>query len=296
VILQGRRLALAWVMAVGVAACGFGVVPPSPPGPPATPVSRATPASMPASVPPPTEGPTPTDVSQPPPSADAERPDPASFLQVCGDATPAAGEAIPCSDAIEAALTAPELAGARIVRVDLGGSCDPPRPCSRTSPGSVWVTVLSDRRPLLVEVVRAEDGGLAVGAVRRAARPEVPAFTPPPPGRADLPGAPASLLARPAYPLCGREDTPMGGPYDEPARTCFLTGVLAGSAVEFASAGQGTEGGPYARLYRYAGTGGIEFVTGEGGAWKRMFTGIGEAGDGLVFRVDGLSTRPEPVP
>jgi hypothetical protein len=88
----------------------------------------------------------------------------------------------------------------------------------------------------------------------------------------------------------------MGGPYDEAARTCFLAGVLAGSPVELASIGSGTEGRPFVVLYRYGGTGGIEQVFGEAGAWVRSRTGIGTAGGGLVFDVDGLATAREPVP
>ena len=52
----------------------------------------------------------------------------------------------------------------------------------------------------------------------------------------------------------------MGGPYDEAGRRCFLTGVLAGSPVEFATLGAGTEGGGIVRLYRYAGTNFHQFL------------------------------------
>jgi hypothetical protein len=147
-----------------------------------------------------------------------------------------------------------------------------------------------------VKVVLAADGGLSVSEVQPAVRPAVPAFAPPARGLATLAGAPASLAGRPAYPLCGTEHAPMGGPYDEAARTCFLTGVLAGSPVEFASLGAGTEGGPFVSLYRFAGAGGVQVVSGEGDAWTRRFAGIADAGGGLVFDIGGLSGAPEPVP
>jgi hypothetical protein len=198
---------------------------------------------------------------------------------------------------MEAALGAPALAGARLVRVQTGGSCDPARACGLVSRNpTAWVTVLTDHDPLIAKVVLAADGGLSVAAVHPAIALARPAFTPPAPARADLLGAPASLVTRPVFPLCGAEQAPMGGPYDEAARTCFLTGVLAGSPVEFASLGAGTEGAPLVSLYRSAGSGGIEVVTGDGATWTRRYTGIADAPGGLVFDIGGMSTAAEPVP
>jgi hypothetical protein len=235
--------------------------------------------------------------TEPPGDDGPARPDPATFLQVCRTVDLAKIRPAPCADVVETALGAPELAGARIDRVETGGACDPAQACGPLAfQPSAWVTVLSDRDPLIVKVALAADGGLSVSEVHRAIRPEVPAFAPPAPGLARLPGSPASLAVRPAYPLCGTEQAPMGGPYDEAGRTCFLTGVLAGSPVEFASLGAGTEGAPFVSLYRSAGRGGIEVVTGEGGAWSRRFTGIGDAGGGLVFDIQGMSSAPEAVP
>ena len=282
-----RRSVAVVALAMLVAACDVSTIPPSIPGP--SRLATAPPRQ--------TEAPAET-VSTEPPSDDVPtRPDPATFLQVCRDLGQPSGDPAPCSDLVEAALAAPELAGARIRRVDLGGSCDPPSSCGRATPVATFpVTVLSDRKPVLVELVRAADGSLVIRGLHAALPPRAPAFTPPATGLADLPGAPASLASRPAYPLCGQEQAPMGGPYDDAARRCFLAGVLAGSSVEFATVGSGTEGGAIVDLYRFAGTGGIEHVTGEAGTWTRTFTGIGEAGGGLVFKVDGMSTRPEPLP
>ena len=286
--------ALAGILLIA-AGCATGPGPASPPGSPAdrgSPAPSAVTASR-----PPTAAPTdpPTD---PPPSDDVPaRPDPATFLQVCwGSTGPLVGPPIPCADAIETALAAPDVEGARVTRVDVRSSCLQPGSCAPAGVDAVWVTVLSDRDPKEIEVIRGGDGGLTAGSIRPGTRPQPPAFTPPPTGLADLPGAPASLADRAPYPLCGDETAPMGGPYDGPARTCFLNGVLAGSPVEFASEGAGTEGGRYVHLYRYPGTGGLEFVTGEGGSWQRSFTGIAEASGGLVFDIGGLSTRREPVP
>ena len=295
---MGRTACIAAALAVAVAACAVEPAPPSP-GPSRS-VGIATPTVAVATSPSPADAATATPIpasTEPPGDDGPARPDPATFLQVCRSDALAAVAPAPCSDVVAAALGAPELAGARIERVALGGMCDPPRSCGRAAVRpSAWVTVLSDRDPLILEVLLAADGGLSVAGAHPAIPPPVPSFAPPAPGRAELPGAPASLTGRPAYPLCGTERAPMGGPYDEAARTCFLTGVLAGSPVELASMGAGTEGAPFVSLYRYAGTGGIEVVTGEGAAWTRRFTGVADAGGGLVFDVGGLSTAPEPVP
>jgi hypothetical protein len=258
----------------------------------------ATPGAALATTPPPTILATDTPTAAPTATpAEPARPDPATFLQVCRAADLAKIRPVPCADVVEVALAAPELAGARLDRVETGGSCDPALACGRVDAGpGAWVTVLSDRDPLIIRVMPAADGGLSVTEVHAAIRPAMPAFAPPASGLAKLPGAPASLAGRPAYPLCGTEQAPMGGPYDEAARTCFLTGVLAGSPVELASLGAGTEGAPFVALYRYAGAGGIEVVTGEGGAWTRRFTGIADAAGGLVFDIGGMSGAPEPVP
>jgi hypothetical protein len=291
-------LALAGIVLIA-AGCATGPGPASPPGSAAVPGSPA-PSAIPVS-PPPTASPpaTPPDApTEPPPNDEVPaRPDPAGFLQVCWDAgTPRNLPPIPCADAIETAIAAPDLAGATVARVDVRSSCSRPRACGQAGLDAVWVTVISDRAPAEVELVRGKDGGLTVATVGPGIAPTAPAFTPPATGRAELPGAPASLAVRPPYPLCGVEAAPAGGPYDRTARTCFWHGVLAGSPVEFASLGAGTEGGQFAHLYRYEGTGGVEFVTGEGGTWTRTFTGLAEAGGGLVFDVGGLSTRREPVP
>jgi hypothetical protein len=233
--------------------------------------------------------------TDPPASGDAPKePDPATFLQVCR--TLAGTESrppVPCEDAVVAALAV--LARTTPTRVEVA-ACGALMSCPKPDADRVFVDVLARGTTTEVELVRGTDGGLAVHGTGPGAIPVPPPYTAPPTGRAALPGAPASLASRPAYPLCGTEDTPMGGPYDERARTCFLDGVLAGSPVEFASVGRGTEGGQYVRLYRYDGSGGLEVVTGEDGAWQRAFTGIAEAGGGLVFDIGGMSTEREPVP
>jgi len=248
--------------------------------------ATSTPSDAPASTP-----------TEPVESDDAAaRPDATAFLQVCGAADRRGSRApIPCADAVEAALGAPELDRVRVARVDVRPSCGHPRACLRQAADAVWVTVVSDRAPLEIEVVRGDDDTLSVGSVGPGTAPDVPAFNPPARGRATIADAPPSVAGRPAYPLCGQEKAPMGGPYDEAGRRCFLTGVLAGSPVEFATLGAGTEGGGIVRLYRYAGTGGIEFLTAEDGSWLRSVAGIAEARGGLVFDIGGLATAREPV-
>lgn len=285
-----RRLLILAVILV-VAACD--VVP--------TPTPRATrPASAPPALSPtPVVSPTVDASAEPTPSAsesaEPARPDPAAFLQVCR-AVPGPRETppIPCEDAVVAALEAQGVTAP--TRVDVRFACGSAPACDRPDPDRAFVTVIVDEAATEVVVVRSADGGLTGTSAGPGEPPAVPAFTPPEPGRADFPGAPAGLAGRTAYPLCGEEQTPMGGPYDETARSCFLHGVLAGSPVEFASVGAGTEGGQYVNVYRYAGTGGIELVTGEGGRWSRRYTGIGEAGGGLVFETGGMSTAPQDVP
>ena len=293
-----RTASIAAILVLCVAGCDLGTVPPTsgPSRSAVPPVRSATPATTGPPTDPPADPPTPAATE--PPSEDAPaRPDPATFLQVCRADDLAAVRPVPCADIVEAALGARELAGARVDRVETGGTCDPAGSCRPfTATPSAWVTVLSDRDPLIVRVGLGADGGLSVTEVHPAIPPEPPGFSPPPAGLAPLPGAPASLAGRPAYPLCGTEHAPMGGPYDERGRACFLTGVLAGSSVEFASLGTGTEGGAVVTLYRFGGAGGIELVTGEGGTWMRSHTGIADAGGGLVFDVGGMSTASEPVP
>ncbi len=288
------------IVVIAVAGCDLATVPTA--SAPATsdgsaPASTAaSPLPSPVRTEPPSDPPTPAPSTSPSDGA-AAHPDPATFLQVCRSADLADVAPVPCSDVVEAALGAPELAGTRIERVETGGTCDPARSCGlATVAPAAWVTVLSDGDPMIVKVVLGADGGLSVAAVYPAIPPERPPFTPPAPGLADLPGAPPSLAGRTAYPLCGTEQAPMGGPYDETARTCFLTGVLAGSPVELAALSTGTEGGALVSLYRYAGSGGVGLVTGEDGRWTRRFTGIADATGGLVFDIAGMSTAPEPVP
>ncbi len=120
-------------------------------------------------------------------------------------------------------------------RVDVRFACEGAPSCTAPDPDRVFVTVVADGTATEVEVTRAADGTIAATATRPGTVATPPAFTPPAPALAALPGAPASLATRPPYPLCGQEETPMAGPYDEAARTCFLTGVLAGSPVEFVS-------------------------------------------------------------
>ena len=295
-----RRVCILALMVLGISACDTGTVPSSigaaasvpPPSPTAAATRQPTGALPDAS----TDAPVPA-ISEPPSDDVPARPDPATFLQVCWREALAGVAPVPCSDVVEAALSVPELAGARIDRVELGGQCDPPRSCGRAVVRpTVWVTVLSDHDPLIVDLVLDAGGGLMVQEVHPALASDRPTFTPPAPGLAELAGVPPGLAAREAYPLCGTESASMGGPYDETARTCFLNGVLAGSPVEFATIGAGTEGGAVVDLYRYAGSGGIEHVTGEGGTWVRSFTGIADAGGGLVFAIGGMATAPEPVP
>ena len=87
-----------------------------------------------------------------------------------------------------------------------------------------------------------------------------------------------------------------GNRRDGVARRCFLNGVLAGSPVEFATSTSGTEGGALTMLIRFAGAGGVEYLTGEDAQWTRAFAGIRPAAGGLVFDADGMATRREPVP
>jgi hypothetical protein len=231
-----------------------------------------------------------------PPASDApsDRPDPATFLQVCRLSVAVDADSIPCADAVETALRAPGLAGAHVTRVDVRAACERGA-CGGSRAGSLAVTVLSERPPTEVDVVRGTDGGLTVDTVHPGTPPATPPFTAPATGLAALPGAPPVLAGRTAYPLCGEETAAMGGPYDLPARRCFLDGVLAGAPVEFASRTTGTEGGALTTLVRFAGSGGIEYITGEGGLWTRAFTGIRPANGGLVFDIDGMATRREEV-
>jgi hypothetical protein len=263
---------------------------------PATEPATAAGTDGPATDPPATDAQTDPPATSPAPTdGTSGRPDPATFLQVCRDLDGATPDPIPCADAVEIALGTPDLAGARVTRVDVRPACEP-RACGRTTAVPVALTVLSDRPPLQIEVVRGTDGGLALGTVRPGKPPTAPAFTPPAQGLATLPGAPASLAGRTPYALCGEETAAMGGPYDRAARRCFLDGVLAGSAVEFASQTNGTEGAGLITLVRFAGSGGIEYVTGEAGQWTGAFTGIRPVSGGLVFDIDGMATRSEPIP
>ena len=285
-----RRLAVLTVLLLVVTACEATIPPASPGSSPAT--TTPSPTDPPATI---EASPAPTPTPAGATDDVAAEPDPATFLQVCRAFEGAGGEPpIPCEDAVTTALAAE--AETAPTRVDVRFACEGAPSCTAPDPARVFVTVVADGTATEVEVTRASDGTVAATTTRPGTLATPPAFTPPAPALAALPGGPASLATRPPYPLCGEEETPMGGPYDEAARTCFLTGVLAGSPVEFVSRGDGTEGGPYVHLYRYSGSGGLELVTGEGGVWLRRVTGIAEAGGGLVFSIGGMSTAREPVP
>jgi hypothetical protein len=304
-----RSLAILALTVVVVAGCDMGGgTSPSPVAPAGTPLGTplATAPSAAPTVPGPaasesatarSDTPTAEPETPAPTGAAAAAPDPSMFLQVCqgfgagGDELP-----IPCSDAVAAALADPSIAGSPVSRVAVGFRCPGDASCAPPDADVAFVAVTAGNVATVLRVTRAEDESLTTVVVGRGSPSTPPPFPAPAPGRAQLPGAPASLAAREPYPLCGREDTPMGGPYDEAARRCFLDGVLAGSPVEFASVGAGTEGAGYVRLFRYPGTGGVQLVSGENGVWRRRTTGIRVAGDGLVFDIDGLSTKPEPVP
>ena len=285
-----RHLSFLAVVLLVAAACGAGPGPRTPApsqiassAGPAAPTATAIPTA--ARTPAPTEAPA---------TAEPPDPDPERFLQTCGVDPPRPGSPIPCQDAVVAGLSA--LGAAEPARVDVRFDCGDAPGCSAPDIDRAFVTIGAGDDTTEVEVRRTSDGAIAPVSTRPGTLPPPPAFSPPPARRADIPDPPPGLAARPVFPLCGQEDTPMGGPYDEAARTCFRTGVLAGSPVEFASIGAGTEGLAYVVLYRYAGSGGVEVVTGEGGQWSRTFTGIRDAPGGLVFDVAGMSTAPEPVP
>jgi len=278
------------------AGCGTGPGPASPPGSsdakgsigPTSVPSRASPPESSTS---PSVSPTATSA----PSSEPLEPDPAAFLQVCWALDgPTDEPTLPCEDAVTTALAA--LSVTAPTRVDVRYACADAASCPAPDADRAFVTVVGDDTATEVEVSRSPDGTIDATAMRLGVEASPPVFSAPEPGLAAIPGGPASLAGRPPYPLCGQEQTPVAGPYDEAARTCFFTGVLAGSPVEFLSRGAGTEGQPYVHLYRYSGTGGVELVTGEGGTWLRRFTGIGEASGGLVFDAGGMSTRREPVP
>ncbi len=225
-------------------------------------------------------------------------PDPASFLQVCAP-FPGTSDAAPirCGQAVKAALAAAAVAGAAPpARVDVRFDCAPSATCGAPDPDRTFVTVLASGTAILVELHRDGEGELTAVKVGPGTVPTAPAFAPPAAGLADVPDPPASIASRPPFPLCGEEPVDPDGTHDVAARRCFLAGVLAGSPVEFAEQGTATEGGAYAVLYRFAGSGGVEETVADAGAWTRTITGIAPVGGDEVFALDGLATVPEPVP
>jgi hypothetical protein len=281
-----RRLTILAVLGLAMAACAQ----PAP-----TPPRQSPPASAPPSPAPTIASPDPTPAPTLSPQAGPPKLDPAAVLQVCESWPGGAAEpAIPCADAIEAAFAS--LAPPAVSRIDMRFTCPGPDTCPAADPDRAWVTVSDGSTATMVELARDADGGLSVVGTSPGALPAAPPFTPPPVARPDIAGAPASVAGRVPYPLCGDEKATMGGPYDVAARTCFLSGVLAGSPVEFISRSSGTEGEDTLALYRFDGRGGVEMLSMGDGAWTTFRTGIAAPYESLVFDVDGVSSKRVPAP
>ena len=229
------------------------------------------------------------------------RVDPAIVLQVCEtyeipdpDNPPDEGiHALPCEDAIGAALAWLGDEAATVGRADVRYSCFDGS-CPARDPDRAYVTVVSEASTTQeVTVARTGDGLWIEGVASRPAL-EAPAFTPPRVRRPDIAGAPSTVAHRTPLPLCGEETAPMGGPYDEAARTCFLDGVLAGSPVELITHSRGTEGQPGTVVYRFEGRGIVTYTTVDD-HWESLVSGIRLVGNPDLFVLGGRMTRPTPL-
>jgi hypothetical protein len=289
------RVVFVALLTVTVAACNA-PTPSAAPGSPSPATGTRAPADRQTPGPTPSPAPTPTGTPAGETDEPSPTPDPASFLQVC-HAPPRASDVEPigCGEAVKAAL-AGHRSSPRPSRIDVRFGCGSVRSCTEPDPDRVFVTLLSEGVATRLELRRMSDGTLAIAGAGAGRPPSTPAFVPPPAARASLTDPPPEIATRIPYPLCGDELVEPDGPYDVAARRCFLAGVLAGSPVEFAQHGAGTEGVPFATLYRFAGSGGVERIDGEGGAWTRTVTGIRPVGGTEVFALDGLQTVPAPVP
>ena len=85
----------------------------------------------------------------------------------------------------------------------------------------------------------------------------------------------------------------MGDPADASARHCFLSGVLAGQAVEFVSEGRGTEGEVAVVIDRFAGSGAVVSYVRDAELWSWAACGISAVKADPVFELAGLCERGE---
>jgi hypothetical protein len=79
---------------------------------------------------------------------------------------------------------------------------------------------------------------------------------------------PAAVADRTALPACGFERPGMAGPWNEPARRCFVDAAAAGRPAEFATRLTTVEGDPIQFVYRVLGPGSLEvFVDATKDSW-----------------------------
>ncbi len=288
-----RRWALGLLATLLVAACGSAPMPSASPSAAATaatstPIVAATPSSQP-----------PTSTSTPLATLaldESIKLDPTRVLQVChGTFERQSLPMMECGNVIKIALQALGGDAAHVARADFRFACTA-GPCLGASSDLGNVVVSGATLASEVTVVRGSDGGLAPTAIRAVEMPAAHPFTPPAVARPAVAGATKAIAGRTPYPLCGDETAPMHGPFDQAARTCFLTGVLAGARVEFVARSRGLEGEPTVLIYRFDGSGGLLIYSldktdsVDTGRWLSFWSGISDGAGDRVFDLGGDQT------
>jgi len=207
---------------------------------------------------------------------------------------------ISCTEAIGKVLDlmGPEARTVHAAWFRPGAPCPPNARCIEPPAGSAYVVVRFDGGR--IEVVRlVVEGGEVILGERENPTYEIwsPSGQPlPPVGRPDVePGAPAEVVNREAWPLCGEERV---GVFDRRVgRNCFLGAVQDGRPAELASQEVDVAGEPVVVLYRYGGRGPVlvyRSASPAGPGWVRSDCAIGSAfDDEFIFVVqECIPTAP----
>ena len=271
-----RATAALLLLAVAVAACSARV-PPSP-----SPSLEASPSlALEAS---PSLAPSPA-ASDPvlPPNP------PSGVTRICEGPNDGQPELIPCSRAIDAAVSALGNDADRVAAAwfRYGVACPPNARCAAPEPGTGYVVLRFADGPTIVVPVQVAGPGFATG---EAVAPnwdiwEVDPVVRPPAQRPEVGNAPIELANRVPLPYCGGEDDM----FVRNVRRCFWAAVTSGDAAEYTTSVPAPDGTLVWSVQRFTGTGPIlsyvdRTLDAAIGRWRKLDCAIESAPDDeLIF-------------
>ena len=183
---------------------------------------------------------------------------PSGVTRICEGPNDGQPELIPCSRAIDAAVSAFGNDADRVAAAwfHYGVACPPNARCVAPEPGTGYVVLRFADGPTIVVPVQVAGPGFATG---EAMVPnwdiwEVDPVVRPPLHRPDLgPKAPAELATREPLPYCGGEDDM----FVRNVRRCFWAAVTSGDAAEYTTSIGAPDGTLVWSVQRFTGAGPI---------------------------------------